>query len=93
VPIYAYRCSRCGHEQDVLRKISDPPLKTCPACGQDTYEKQVTAAGFRLKGSGWYETDFRGGGKPAPKAADTAGGSPGAAPAAGGAAPASTSSG
>ncbi len=90
MPIYAYRCSRCGHEQDVLRKISDPPLKTCPACGQDTYEKQVTAAGFRLKGSGWYETDFRGGGKPAPKsAADAAGGSSGAAPASGGAAPAS----
>lgn len=93
MPIYAYRCSRCGHEQDVLRKISDPPLKTCPACGQDTYEKQVTAAGFRLKGSGWYETDFRGGGKPAPKAADAAGGSSSAAPASGGAAPASTSSG
>jgi len=92
VPIYAYRCSRCGHEQDVLRKISDPPLKTCPACGQDTYEKQVTAAGFRLKGSGWYETDFRGGGKSAPKSADPAGGaSSSAAPASGGTAPASTS--
>ncbi len=93
MPIYAYRCSRCGHEQDVLRKISDPPLKTCPACGQDTYEKQVTAAGFRLKGSGWYATDFREGGKPSPKAADAAGGSSSAAPASGGAAPASTSSG
>jgi len=91
VPIYAYRCSRCGHEQDVLRKISDPPLKTCPACGQDTYEKQVTAAGFRLKGTGWYETDFRGGGKPASKPADAAGGSSaGAAPAAAGGASAST---
>jgi len=61
VPIYVYRCSRCGHQQDVLQKISDPRLTTCPACGQDSYEKQVTAAGFRLKGSGWYETDFRGG--------------------------------
>ncbi|HET8702442.1 MAG TPA: zinc ribbon domain-containing protein [Castellaniella sp.] len=58
----------------MLRKLSDPPLKTCPACGQDTYEKQVTAAGFRLKGTGWYATDFRGGGQSAPKSADTAGG-------------------
>ncbi|MER1966729.1 zinc ribbon domain-containing protein [Castellaniella sp. GW247-6E4] len=64
MPIYAYRCSACGHEQDVLRKISDPLLRTCPECGRDTYEKQVTAAGFRLKGTGWYETDFRGGSKP-----------------------------
>jgi len=60
VPIYAYRCSACGHAQDVLQKLSDPLLTTCPECGRDTYEKQVTAAGFRLKGSGWYETDFRG---------------------------------
>ena len=93
MPIYAYRCSRCGHEQDVLRKISDPPLKTCPACGQDAYEKQVTAAGFRLKGSGWYETDFRGGGKSAPKSADASGGSSSGASSAsgGGTPPASTS--
>ncbi|MFT0533849.1 FmdB family zinc ribbon protein [Castellaniella hirudinis] len=63
MPIYVYRCSHCGHQQDVLQKISDPRLTTCPACGQDAYEKQVTAAGFRLKGSGWYETDFRGSGK------------------------------
>ncbi|WP_345796670.1 FmdB family zinc ribbon protein [Castellaniella sp. MT123] len=61
MPIYVYRCSHCGHQQDVLQKISDPRLTVCPACGQSTYEKQVTAAGFRLKGSGWYETDFRGG--------------------------------
>ncbi len=60
MPIYAYRCSACGHAQDVLQKLSDPLLTTCPECGRDTYEKQVTAAGFRLKGSGWYETDFRG---------------------------------
>jgi len=60
VPIYAYRCSACGHAQDVLQKLSDPLLTSCPECGRDTYEKQVTAAGFRLKGSGWYETDFRG---------------------------------
>ncbi|WP_322998764.1 FmdB family zinc ribbon protein [Castellaniella sp.] len=61
MPIYVYRCSHCGHQQDVLQKMSDPRLTVCPSCGQSTYEKQVTAAGFRLKGSGWYETDFRGG--------------------------------
>ncbi|MGB6006733.1 FmdB family zinc ribbon protein [Castellaniella sp.] len=61
MPIYVYRCSHCGHQQDVLQKMSDPRLTVCPACGQAAYEKQVTAAGFRLKGSGWYETDFRGG--------------------------------
>jgi putative FmdB family regulatory protein len=59
VPIYAYRCSNCGHEQDVLQKMSDAPLTQCPSCGQSTYAKQVTAAGFQLKGSGWYVTDFR----------------------------------
>jgi putative FmdB family regulatory protein len=70
MPIYAYRCSACGHAQDVLQKISDPLLTVCPACGQSTYAKQVTAAGFQLKGSGWYVTDFRDGSKtsaPAPK--------------------------
>lgn len=61
MPIYAYRCTGCGHAQDVLQKMSDPLLTVCPACGQGTYEKQVTAAGFQLKGSGWYVTDFRGG--------------------------------
>ena len=60
MPIYAYRCTHCGHAQDVLRKISDPPLDACPACGAATFVKQVTAAGFQLKGSGWYVTDFRG---------------------------------
>lgn len=64
MPIYAYRCSACGHAQDVLQKMSDPLLVTCPECGQDAYEKQVTAASFRLKGTGWYVTDFRGEGKP-----------------------------
>ena len=63
MPIYAYRCSNCGHEEDVLQKMSDAPLSQCPACGQATYVKQVTAAGFQLKGSGWYVTDFRDGGK------------------------------
>jgi len=61
MPIYAYRCTSCGHAQDVLQKISDPLLTVCPACGASTYAKQVTAAGFQLKGSGWYVTDFRGG--------------------------------
>ena len=64
MPIYAYRCSACGHAQDVLQKMSDPLLTVCPACGQATYAKQVTAAGFQLKGSGWYVTDFRDGNKP-----------------------------
>lgn len=63
MPIYAYRCSACGHAQDVLQKISDPVLSVCPACGQASYAKQVTAAGFQLKGSGWYVTDFRDGNK------------------------------
>ena len=69
MPIYAYRCETCGHAKDVLQKMSDPLLSTCPACGAETFRKQVTAAGFQLKGSGWYVTDFRGGdgakGKPA----------------------------
>ena len=59
MPIYAYRCAACGHTKDVLRKMSDPPLADCPACGAPRFEKQVTAAGFQLKGSGWYVTDFR----------------------------------
>lgn len=61
MPIYAYRCSSCGHAKDVLQKLSDAPLSTCPACGAETFSKQVTAAGFQLKGSGWYATDFKGG--------------------------------
>ena len=59
MPIYAYRCASCGHAQDVLQKISDDVLTVCPACGAASYVKQVTAAGFQLKGSGWYVTDFR----------------------------------
>ena len=61
MPIYAYRCSACGHAKDVLQKLSDPLLTTCPACGAEAFTKQVTAAGLQLKGSGWYVTDFRGG--------------------------------
>ena len=59
MPIYAYKCSACGHQQDVLQKMSDAPLTDCPQCGQATFSKQLTAAGFQLKGSGWYVTDFR----------------------------------
>jgi putative FmdB family regulatory protein len=65
MPIYAYRCAACGHTKDVLQRLSDPPLADCPACGAPRFEKQVTAAGFQLKGSGWYATDFR---NPAPAA-------------------------
>lgn len=61
MPIYAYKCDACGHAKDVLQKVSDPVLSTCPACGAEAFRKQVTAAGFQLKGSGWYVTDFRGG--------------------------------
>lgn len=61
MPIYAYRCESCGHAKDVLQKMSDPVLTTCPSCGAETFQKQLTAAGFQLKGSGWYVTDFRGG--------------------------------
>ena len=61
MPIYAYRCESCGFDKDVLQKISDAPLTQCPSCGADAFRKQVTAAGFQLKGSGWYVTDFRGG--------------------------------
>ena len=67
MPIYAYRCASCGHAKDVLQKMSDPVLSICPACGAETFTKQVTAAGFQLKGSGWYVTDFREGAKPAAK--------------------------
>jgi putative FmdB family regulatory protein len=66
MPIYEYRCSACAHELESLQKLADAPLTTCPACGKDTLTKLVSAAGFQLKGSGWYQTDFRGSGaKPA----------------------------
>lgn len=61
MPIYAYKCADCGFEQDVMQKVSDAPLSDCPACGKPTFAKQLTAAGFQLKGSGWYATDFKGG--------------------------------
>ena len=68
MPIYAYRCERCGHELDALQKISEPVLTDCPACGEASLQKKLTAPGFQLKGSGWYATDFKGGAKPAAKA-------------------------
>ncbi len=61
MPIYAYKCDSCGHAKDVLQKMSDDPLTKCPSCGAPTFNKQLTAAGFQLKGSGWYATDFKGG--------------------------------
>ena len=64
MPIYAYKCGSCGHAKDVLQKLSDAPLTQCPACGAETFSKQLTAAGFQLKGSGWYATDFRNGSQP-----------------------------
>jgi putative FmdB family regulatory protein len=68
MPIYEYRCESCGHQQEFLQKVSDAPLKVCTKCGKPTFSKMVTAAGFQLKGSGWYATDFKNSGaKPAPK--------------------------
>jgi putative FmdB family regulatory protein len=63
MPIYEYRCDNCGHEFESIQKVSDAPLKTCPACAQESLRKKVSAAGFRLKGAGWYETDFKSGNK------------------------------
>jgi putative FmdB family regulatory protein len=72
MPIYEYRCAACGHQQEFLQKVSDAPLTVCPQCGKPELSKMVTAAGFQLKGSGWYATDFRNSGKkPATKTADT----------------------
>ena len=70
MPIYAYKCKSCGHAKDVLQKMSDAPLTDCPACGAALFTKQLTAAGFQLKGSGWYATDFKGGGTAGAPAAD-----------------------
>jgi putative FmdB family regulatory protein len=81
MPIYAYKCDSCGFAKDVLQKMSDPLLEICPSCAKATFTKQVTAAGFQLKGSGWYATDFKGSGSP-----------PAVAPKADGAAPAAAAS-
>jgi len=72
MPIYEYRCGVCGHQDEHLQKVSDVPLSVCPACGKPEYRKQLSAAGFQLKGTGWYATDFKGGSKKsADKKADT----------------------
>ena len=76
MPIYAYKCESCGFSKDVLQKMSDAPLSDCPSCGGSSFKKQLTAAGFQLKGSGWYATDFKGGSTAAP--ASTPGGEGGA---------------
>ena len=68
MPIYEYRCSSCGHQQEFIQKVSDNPLTQCTACGKESFSKMVTAAGFQLKGSGWYATDFKGKGASAPAA-------------------------
>ena len=73
MPIYAYKCGSCGFAKDVLQKISDAVLTECPACGQASFTKQLTAAGFQLKGSGWYATDFKGGNNKAPVSTDKPG--------------------
>jgi len=61
MPIYEYRCTACGTAKEHLQKMSDEPIAACPACGSSDYHKQLSAAGFQLKGSGWYETDFKNG--------------------------------
>ena len=73
MPIYAYKCEACGFAKDVLQKMSDAPLQDCPTCGKPSFKKQVTAAGFQLKGSGWYATDFKGGATPATAVAPATG--------------------
>jgi len=83
MPIYAYKCESCGFSKDVLQKMSDAPLSDCPSCGGSSFKKQLTAAGFQLKGSGWYATDFKGGSTAAP--ATTPGGEGGGAGAGAGA--------
>jgi putative FmdB family regulatory protein len=90
MPIYEYRCASCGFQNEYIQKVSDPLLTVCPECGQEAFKKLLTAAGFQLKGSGWYATDFKGGSKPAepkkdgePKSADKGDAKEPAAPACG----------
>jgi putative FmdB family regulatory protein len=72
MPIYEYRCDSCGHQEDHLQKVSEKPLTVCPACGKRAYKKMLSAAGFQLKGSGWYATDFKTTGKkPAEKKSES----------------------
>lgn len=83
MPIYEYRCPSCGFQKEHLQKMSDAPLATCPSCGADGYTKLLSAAGFQLKGSGWYQTDFKGGGSASAKPAAAADAAPASAPATG----------
>jgi putative FmdB family regulatory protein len=94
MPIYAYKCDSCGHAKDVLQKMSDDPLTKCPSCGAPTFHKQLTAAGFQLKGNGWYATDFKGGSSStsAPAVAGAGAGAASTSSDAGGSAPAAESS-
>jgi putative FmdB family regulatory protein len=71
MPIYEYRCSECGFQNEYLQKVSEPPLSVCPSCGKATFQKLLSAAGFQLKGSGWYATDFRNSGSKAAKPGDS----------------------
>ena len=71
MPIYDYRCDSCGFQKEHLQKMSDDPLTTCPSCNANSYRKQLSAAGFQLKGTGWYATDFKGSSSPAAKPAET----------------------
>lgn len=71
MPIYEYRCTKCGFQKEFLQRVSDAPLKKCPECGKSALTKLVTAAGFQLKGTGWYATDFKGGGSTASTATST----------------------
>ena len=80
MPIYEYRCSNCGAQKDVMQKLSDAPLTTCPECGALSFSKQISAAGFQLKGSGWYATDFKGSGSKPAETAKTAEAKPEAKP-------------
>ncbi|WP_322993741.1 FmdB family zinc ribbon protein [Limnohabitans sp.] len=94
MPIYAYKCDACGHAKDVLQKMSDDPLTVCPVCAAPQFNKQLTAPGFQLKGTGWYATDFKGGGAAVPAASGTAAdvvSSPAPSPSAESAAPAAAS--
>jgi len=72
MPIYEYRCSSCGFQKEYLQKITDPLLSSCPDCGKESFQKMLSAAGFQLKGSGWYATDFKGGAKPQPEKKEAA---------------------
>jgi putative FmdB family regulatory protein len=74
MPIYEYRCADCGFQDEYLQKVSEAPLTACPSCGKPAFRKLVSAAGFQLKGSGWYATDFKGAGKPAQAKTEAKGG-------------------